>query len=175
MKIRPPKLHLAGDTQFNMTAMIDVVFLLIIFFMLICQFIVQENYRLTIPDDCSNAVKPKQSEQGIITLSVFPKSKKTAGTEHSQAETTSVPAIYAVRAMQFDPQNEMYRQNTAKLVNDIAEQLKKELVRKNQSVVYLRVDKELEYLQVQKALMALAMAQVKNVRFAAFGNEQPKK
>ena len=58
-------LHFGGDAQFNMTPMIDIVFLLIIFFMLICQFIVQENYRLDVPDDCPNAQITDHSYSGF--------------------------------------------------------------------------------------------------------------
>ena len=47
---------LSTPAAFNMTAMIDVVFLLIIFFMLLCQFIRQDNDLLAVPDDCSESV-----------------------------------------------------------------------------------------------------------------------
>ena len=37
------------DEAFDMTPVIDVVFLLIIFFMLVCQFIVAERFRVQVP------------------------------------------------------------------------------------------------------------------------------
>ena len=57
--------------QFNLTPMIDVVFILITFFMLICRTIGQENYKMTIPDECAEAVLPEQSEEQAFTVSVF--------------------------------------------------------------------------------------------------------
>ncbi len=59
------------DPQFNMTPMIDIVFLLIIFFMLICQFIVQDNYRLVVPDDCPGVIVDDIVTPDRITVNVY--------------------------------------------------------------------------------------------------------
>ncbi len=37
---------------FNMTPIIDIVFLLIIFFLVVCQFIEAENFPVAVPDGC---------------------------------------------------------------------------------------------------------------------------
>ena len=43
--------------QTSITPMIDVVFLLIIFFLVVCKFIEAENFPVEIPDNCQFAQK----------------------------------------------------------------------------------------------------------------------
>ena len=57
--------------KLNLTPVIDVVFLLIIFFMLVCQFIVAENFEVTVPDDISTAAEANDGGQGITTVTVM--------------------------------------------------------------------------------------------------------
>ena len=52
LKLSDRKTHIG---PFNMTPIIDIVFLLIIFFMLVCQFIVAENFDLKVPDNITSA------------------------------------------------------------------------------------------------------------------------
>jgi biopolymer transport protein ExbD len=133
----------AGE-PFNLTAMIDVVFLLIIFFMLVCQFIAQENYELVIPDDCGGAVVETLDEDAV-TVSVF-------GGDDGEV-------IYAVRAKTFE---------ASQLANAIALETDK----KREGLVHLRADKGLKYRDVQKALQALSEAGVSRVQLAAFREGQ---
>ena len=62
--------HVEGEA-FDMTPVIDVVFLLIIFFMLVCQFIVAERFRVEVPDEIASAVPPKSAERPL-TVTVLP-------------------------------------------------------------------------------------------------------
>ncbi len=145
-----------SDSQFNMTAMIDVVFLLIIFFMLICQFIVQENFTLAIPDDCVNAVVPDNQDQNAVTVSVIP-------TENNE------DVFYAVRSSQFLPKN--YDSQTL-LLEDMSNEISVQTSRKENQLVHLRADKDLTYKQVQLALQALSAGGIQKVQLAAFKNDQ---
>lgn len=151
-----------SEPQFNMTAMIDVVFLLIIFFMLICQYIVRENYKLVIPDDCAAAVVPDHLDRNAITVSVFPKSGRDGNSD----------ILYAVRALEYDPQQDGYRQEPGRLIEDMSRQIAVEARRKEDALIYLRADKDLSYGQVQKALLALSRAQIHKVQVAAFRGPQ---
>lgn len=173
IKNRSP-LRFGAAGQFNMTPMIDVVFLLIIFFMLICQFIVQENYKLTIPDDCSNAIVPEELDPGAITVSVFPRPGAVVSLEADISDDTdaSGPVLYAVRARQFDPDNARYQNDSDVLIAEMTEEIKSEAARKNNPMIHLRADKDLTYGQVQKALLALAQAGITRVQLAAFRAEQ---
>ena len=144
----------SSDLQFNMTAMIDVVLLLVIFFMLICQFITRENFILNLPDNVTAALAPQRNDPSAITVSVFyaPDSKNV---------------LYAVRAKSFDPLSAVYLQNENQLTDDLAAAIALETKQKPQSLVHLRADKDLNYQDVQPALLALAKAGVTTLRFAA--------
>ena len=150
----------AHRSGFPLTAMIDVVFLLIIFFMLICQFIVQENYQLVIPDDCANAVVEDRVDQDAVTVSVFGRNGKIDD------------VIYAVRARQFDPTHQSYRANDQVLLDEMAQQIGLETDKKKSDLVLLRADKAMAYRDVQKVLQALSQAGVQRVQLAAFRNLQ---
>lgn len=57
--------------SFDMTPIIDVVFLLIIFFMLVCQFIAAEKFRVEVPDAITSAEKDDVKEKGPLTITVM--------------------------------------------------------------------------------------------------------
>ena len=166
--------HLTADTQFNLTPMIDVVFLLMIFFMMICQFIVQENYRLVIPDDCTTAVVPDRLDRNAITVSVFPNPalQRRIPSLDSTTRQDHKAVLYAVRAYQYDPHSPVYREDPQQLLADMSTRIANESKRKADPLVHLRADKDLSYGDVQKALQVLAMAGISKVQLAAFRSEQ---
>ena len=57
--------------RFNMTPVIDIVFLLIIFFMIVCQFIVAENFEVDVPDDISSGQRAEEQDQKSTTVTVM--------------------------------------------------------------------------------------------------------
>ena len=57
---------------FDMTPIIDVVFLLIIFFMLVAQFIVAEQYKVKVPDEIATAHTQDTQEDRPLTITVMP-------------------------------------------------------------------------------------------------------
>ena len=164
--------RMAGEAQFNLTAMIDVVFLLIIFFMLICQFIVQENYRLIVPDDCGTAIVPDHQDRNAITVSVFPQNKEPLSSDEIGVAPADLSVLYAVRARRYDPQSPAYKADPEKLWADMTEQIIAEAARKGEPLVYLRADKDMTYADVQEALLALARAKISKVHLAAFRSDQ---
>jgi biopolymer transport protein ExbD len=143
--------------------MIDVVFLLIIFFMLICQYIVRENYKLVIPDDCPAALVPDHLDRNAITVSVVPR---------PDTSQTNPDVLYAVRTKEFDPRQQNYDQQPEQLIDDMARQIATEAQRKQNALIYLRADKNLSYGDVQKALLALSQARIQKVQLAAFRSTQ---
>lgn len=64
------------ETEFDMTPIIDVVFLLIIFFMLVCQFIAAEQFEVQVPDAISSAQQQETDQPGLLTISVLPDSDR---------------------------------------------------------------------------------------------------
>jgi biopolymer transport protein ExbD len=152
--------------QFNLTPMIDVVFILITFFMLICRTIGQENYKMTIPDQCAQAELPEQIEEHVFTVSVFFPSAASQ-TTGAEAPWEQAP-LYAVRAEVFDPQSAAYQENPDLLIAEMAKQISRVAKKKKAEMVHLRADKNLTYAQVQPVLQAMAQAQIRTVRLAAF-------
>lgn len=57
---------------FDMTPIIDVVFLLIIFFMLVAQFIVAEQYKVSVPDEITTARTQDAEAHAPLTITVMP-------------------------------------------------------------------------------------------------------
>ncbi|MEN8128380.1 MAG: biopolymer transporter ExbD [Planctomycetota bacterium] len=58
---------------FDMTPIIDVVFLLIIFFMLVAQFIAAEQFKVSVPDEIKTAQnQPETKEKQSLTITVLP-------------------------------------------------------------------------------------------------------
>ena len=68
MKLSDRKTHIG---PFNMTPIIDIVFLLIIFFMLVCQFIVAENFDLNVPDNITEAEPADAAQDKTTTVTVM--------------------------------------------------------------------------------------------------------
>ena len=162
MKNKNSTFRFHSDPQFNMTPMIDVVFLLIIFFMLICQFIVQENYKLVVPDDCAQATASEQLDRNAITVSVFP-----------NASAPDQP-IYAVRSQMFDPADPKYTGKSDQLLADIAQSIAQQSLSRDNPMVLLRADRNMGYGQVQNALIALSHAGITKVQLAAYRTNQDK-
>ena len=67
-KISDRKTHIG---PFNMAPIIDIVFLLIIFFMLVCQFIVAENFDLNVPDNITEAEPAEAAQDKTTTVTVM--------------------------------------------------------------------------------------------------------
>ena len=57
---------------FDMTPIIDVVFLLIIFFMLVAQFIVAEQYKVSVPGEIKTAQAKDAEQKHPLTITVMP-------------------------------------------------------------------------------------------------------
>jgi biopolymer transport protein ExbD len=68
MNLSDRKTHIS---PFNMTPIIDIVFLLIIFFMLVCQFIVAENFDLAVPDNITSAQPADAAHEKTTTVTVM--------------------------------------------------------------------------------------------------------
>jgi biopolymer transport protein ExbD len=65
------KQHPFEAESFDMTPIIDVVFLLIIFFMLVCQFIAAEQFQVQVPDQIRSAETSEPQKNGPLTITVM--------------------------------------------------------------------------------------------------------
>lgn len=137
--------------SFNMTGVIDIVFLLIIFFLVVSQFIETENLPVTVPDGCEFA-EDNEDHMQMATLTVVNK---------AEDEIT-----FAVG------QEEIVSQDIASLpgvVGRLVELIDARLsdLPPDNRIVTLRIDKDLPFSQAQYALAAIAQSTATNIRLAA--------
>jgi len=129
-----------------MTPIIDVVFLLIIFFLVVCQFIEAENLPVDVPDGCEFAESEKAPVAATITV----------------MKTTQQGCCFAVGAEKITASNH----------SDIIEALTRLIDTRlaelpvSQRVVTLRIDKDICFDQAQYALAAVAASGATNVQLA---------
>lgn len=135
--------------RFNMTPIIDIVFLLIIFFLVVCQFIEAENFPVTVPDGCDFAESDAEQQEQITTVTVM------------KAADGSIN--FAVGAKKI----------TASSPSDLTEQIAR-LVDTNlknspasRRIVTLRIDKDVNFAQAQYALAGVAASTATDIKLAA--------
>jgi len=148
----------AGVSSFNLTPVIDIVFLLIIFFVLACRFIEAENFPVTVPDGCQFARDETTPGEQVTTLTVM---------NRPQSVT------FAVGAEEITPQDDA---DIAALVERLAELIDARLgaLPPGNRVVTLRIDKDTPFAQAQYALAAVAQSTAINVRLAVLRSEGDK-
>ncbi|MBN1457591.1 MAG: biopolymer transporter ExbD [Sedimentisphaerales bacterium] len=135
------------DGSFNMTPIIDVVFLLIIFFMLVCQFIVAENFDVIVPDKITSAQDKIQVSEKLTTVTVMFDDEGdisyAVGSERIYAEEEDLPYL-------------------------IAEKIDMQLSRlpDNSKTVNLRIDKDIDYKHSQYALAAISSSIATDIKMA---------
>jgi biopolymer transport protein ExbD len=141
--MKTPNFEKQNTEGFNMTPIIDVVFLLIIFFMLVCQFIVAENYDVTVPDEITSA-HDERDEQKLTTVTVM--------------RDDNGLIAYAVGSERFDS-------NANELAEQIAREIDERLTDENQTVS-LRIDKDIDYRHSQYALAGISKSSATKIKMA---------
>jgi biopolymer transport protein ExbD len=145
----------AGVSSFNLTPVIDIVFLLIIFFVLACRFIEAENFPVTVPDGCQFAQDETTPGEQVTTLTVMnrPQSVTFAvGPEEiTPHDDAAIPALVERLAQLID----------VRLGN----------LPPDNRVVTLRIDKDTPFAQAQYALAAVAQSTATNVRVAVLSSK----
>lgn len=144
-----------GPAAFNMTPIIDIVFLLIIFFMLVCQFIVSENFEVTVPDKISAAKHPEAQTEQLTTVTVL---------LDEQGKVN-----YAVGAKilpKTKPQNIPFA-----IAAEIDSQLA--TLPKEKRVVSLRSDKNILFKDTKYALAGISQSTATDIKWAAIKQQQP--
>ena len=144
--------------QFNMTPMIDVVFLLIVFFMLICQFISQDEELVSVPDNCDTAVLDRVNKEKEIEILVW-----------CDGGIDSGNIIYTVNNKDFPL---VKYSNTEVLTAEMSKYIVEAKDGIKEPVVRLRGDGSLSCDQVRPAIKAAGMAGLDVLRFAAFKEKE---
>ena len=135
--------------KFNMTPIIDIVFLLIIFLVVICHQIDAENFDVSVPDKCRFAQPQAKDSTGLTTITV---------TMDSQGKQI----IFAVDAERIAPSP------SADIVSQLVEKVNRQL--KNSpagaKTVCLRIDRDISYFHAQKVLAAVAQSRAGTIQLA---------
>ena len=144
-----------GSQAFNMTAIIDIVFLLIIFFLVVCQFIEAENFPVDVPDDCRFA-QADADRQGVLTTVTVMNTDRFCGG-------------FAVGAEQIDGLD--HRQLVERLAESIDVRLKD--IPAERRIVTLRMDKDVCFSKAQYALAAIAKSMATDIQLSTLKDRRP--
>ena len=140
--------------SFNMTPIIDIVFLLIIFFLVVCQFIEAENFPVTVPDGCEFAQSDSEPGGQVTTVTVM--------------RTNTERVTFAVGSEKI----------TASSYADIVEGLARLIdirlrnLPPERRVVTLRVDKDICFAEAQYALAAVAQSSATDIQLATLKDKR---
>jgi len=144
----------SGVRSFNMTPIIDIVFLLIIFFLVVCQFIEAENFPVTVPDDCQFARSDPEPGAQVTTVTVM--------------KTTEDEVGFAVGSEKISASD--YVDIVEKLVQLIDISLSD--LPPERRLVTLRIDKDICFSDAQYALAAVAASSATDIQLAALKNKR---
>ena len=136
------------STSFNITPIIDIVFLLIIFFLVVCQFIEAENFPVDVPDDCEFAASVPEPGTQLTTVTVM---KTTEG--------SSIFAVGPEKISTLDYTGMV--EDIARLINIRLKHLPSE-----SRVVTLRIDKDICFADAQYALAGIAASSATDIQLA---------
>lgn len=143
--------------RFNMTPIIDIVFLLIIFLVVVCRQIDAENFDVAVPDRCRFAQPITDNAAGTITITVTRDKENgelifALGSERTTASLTT--------------------DITAWLTKKINQQLKKSPAAAAKTIC-LRIDKDIRYFNAQKVLAAVAGSNAVKIQLATLKQASP--
>ena len=144
-----------GDRSgsFNVTPIIDIVFLLIIFFLVVCQFIEAENFPVIVPDGCEFAESDREPGAQVTTVTV---------TKTAKEETTFAVGSEKIPAVNYADMVEKLAQLIDARLRDLPPERR---------VVTLRIDKDICFAEAQYALAAVAQSSATDVQLAALKNK----
>ena len=156
MSVRNISRYDKNGVSFNMTAIIDIVFLLIIFFLVVCQFIEAENFDVDVPDDCEFAQNQHPDQQPFTTVSII--------------RNADGSAIFAVGSEKITASD--YDGLVGKLVELIDARLAS--LPLGSKIVNLRIDKNIPFAKARYALTAVSLSSATDVQFATLKDKIPR-
>ena len=143
------------EGSLNLTPIIDIVFLLIIFFMLLCQFIVAENFPVNVPDNCDFAKSRSSADSDVTTITVM-KSPDRDGVDYAVGS----------KKIETSGHSDLAGQITG-LINTRLKDLPPA-----ERIVTLRVDRDICFADAQYALAGIAASSAGNIQLAAMKDER---
>jgi biopolymer transport protein ExbD len=144
----------AKSASFNVTPLIDIVFLLIIFFLVVCQFIEAENFPVAVPDGCKFAQSDPESGAQVTTVTV-------------------IKTVEGLSEFAVGPEK-ITGSDYAGIVEGLSELIDvrlKDLPPDNR-VVTLRIDRNVCFAEAQYALAAVAVSTATDIKLAALKDKR---
>lgn len=157
MRTRVFSANSGAEPVFNLTPVIDIVFLLIIFFAVVCKFIEAENFPVAVPAGCEYAQSEVESQAAMTTVTVI--------------KTNGAMGDFAVGSEKVSASN--YGEVADRVAEMVNERLK--TLPSDSRTVTLRIDKDVCFAEAQYALAALAQSDAADIRLAVIkdaGSEQ---
>ena len=154
--------------EMNLTPLIDVVFLLIIFFMIVSQIVAEQNVEMIVPAPTDPQTQMLTEEDKPIMVNVAPveydaKSRGALPLRHSGQATKVVVGSREFGATQTTAITNFLREVKATRIQQGVDPI--------QAVV--RADMALHYEEVRPILEAIRAAEIENVKLAAYTEEGP--
>ncbi len=145
----------SSNHSFNMTAVIDIVFLLIIFFLVVCQFIEAENFEVSVTDNCRFAEEKEDAQAQMATVTVM---KNEEGKIDFAVGPDKIAAF-----------------NNNEAVTQIAQSIDSYLLLlpSDDKVVILRIDEDICFADSQYALAGIAQSRAANIQLAVLKEKRP--
>jgi len=137
-----------STADFDMTPIIDVVFLLIIFFMLVCQFIAAENFEVAVPDKITAAMPSQTDADQLTTVTVM---QDENGAVAYAVGPDVLPAV-----------------DGETMVLAIAASIDRKLANlpREKRVVSLRCDKDITFKHAKYALAGISQSSATDIKWA---------
>ena len=140
----------SGTGRFNMTPIIDIVFLLMVFFMLVCQFIVAENFDVNVPDDIASAQQDQDSDMPNTTVTVM--------------FDGSGDVVYAVGSERIVSAENGLEDISIAIAAGIDRRMQN--LPSGHRIVNLRIDKDIPYLHSRYALAGISQSAATDIKLA---------
>jgi biopolymer transport protein ExbD len=139
---------------FNITPVIDIVFLLIIFFVLDFQFFGSNSQDIELPDKCSYAQKDAEPPAGTVAIVVL--------------QTSDGEIKYSVNNRLVNATDSCkLAEQMAGMINECCEGIQPE-----SRVVILRIDKELHFGKAQHALASASLSTATTIKIATLAEKE---
>jgi len=134
--------------SFNVTPLIDIIFLLMIFFLVVCRFIEAENFEVSVTDNCKYAQDSIQAPEQLTTVTVL----KTDGEK--------VEFAVGSKKINFDKSSDIPAE-IARLIDAGPVKLPND-----RQTVVLRIDRDICFGDAQFALAGIAASRAIDIRLA---------
>lgn len=143
--------------EMNITPMIDVVFLLIIFFMLVNTIVTHHSVEMIVPDLDESQAR-EIAEDGIVTVNIAPRSFQREDRIDNPLRHDGTASHVQIRGNRF-PMDDL---------SQVTERLSTLLADNPDLEVVLRADGALYYNEVQPVMDAITAARVSRVSMVAY-------